>query len=85
MSPAARALSGAVRVYQYTLAPLLGGQCRYTPSCSVYAMDALAAHGAWRGTGLAAWRVLRCSPICAGGHDPVPPARACEAVNPEAV
>jgi putative membrane protein insertion efficiency factor len=84
MSPAALALSGAVRAYQLTLAPLLGGRCRFSPSCSAYARQALADHGALRGVQLATWRVLRCSPLCAGGHDPVP-ARACSAVNPEAV
>ncbi len=84
MSPAASVLRGAVRAYQLSLAPLLGGQCRFSPSCSAYARQALADHGAWHGTRLAAWRVLRCSPLCAGGHDPVP-ARACSAVNPEAV
>ncbi len=72
LNPAVLALSGAVRVYQYTLRPVLGAQCRFTPSCSDYALQALRAHGALRGSGLAAWRVLRCNPWCAGGHDPVP-------------
>ena len=72
MSPAALALSGAVRVYQYTLRPVLGANCRFSLSCSDYALQALRAHGAMRGSGLAAWRVLRCNPWCAGGHDPVP-------------
>jgi putative membrane protein insertion efficiency factor len=95
VTPAARALAGAVRAYQLTLAPLFGGQCRFTPSCSAYAIEALGTHGAARGAALAAWRVLRCSPLCAGGHDPVPmrpaalppvpPGRACAAANPEAV
>jgi putative membrane protein insertion efficiency factor len=74
-SVAALALSGAVRVYQYTLRPVLGANCRFTPSCSDYAIQALRAHGAVRGTGLAARRVLRCNPWCAGGHDPVPACR----------
>ena len=77
MSPAALALTGAVRVYQYTLRPVLGANCRFTPSCSDYALQALRAHGAVRGSGLAAWRVLRCNPWCAGGHDPVPASRLC--------
>ncbi len=71
-SHAARVLMSATRAYQLTLAPLLGGQCRFTPSCSAYAMEAFATHGAARGTGLAVRRILRCSPLCAGGHDPVP-------------
>ncbi len=65
---------GAVRVYQWTLGPVLGGQCRFAPSCSEYAIAALRCHGPLRGTALAAWRVLRCNPWCEGGYDPVPPA-----------
>ena len=80
--PAARVLIGATRTYQLTLGAVLGGQCRFTPSCSAYAMQAFATHGAARGAALAATRILRCSPLCAGGHDPVPPAR--RAPNPEA-
>jgi len=75
MSVAAQPLIGAVRLYQYTVRPLIGATCRFTPSCSDYALQALRAHGALRGTGLAAWRVLRCNPWCACGHDPVPPKR----------
>ena len=66
---------GAVRAYQWTLRPVLGGQCRFYPSCSDYAIGALACHGPLRGTALAAWRVLRCNPFCDGGFDPVPPRR----------
>ena len=65
---------GAVRVYQWTLGPALGGQCRFAPSCSEYAIAALRCHGPLRGSALAAWRVLRCNPWCEGGYDPVPPA-----------
>ncbi len=72
-SPAAIALSGAVRVYELTLRPLIGGHCRFTPSCSAYARQAFAAHGAWAGGRLAARRVLRCHPLNPGGFDPVPP------------
>ncbi len=67
-------LRAAVRLYQAALRPVLGPNCRFTPSCSDYALDALAAHGAVRGSALAARRVLRCNPWCQGGHDPVPPA-----------
>jgi putative membrane protein insertion efficiency factor len=78
-----------VRAYQLSFAALLGGQCRFTPSCSAYAIEALSRHGAGRGTALAARRVLRCSPFCAGGYDPVPlsrhPGRICRAADPEAV
>ncbi len=72
MSPAARLGIGAVRAYQWTLGPVLGGQCRFAPSCSEYAVDAFRRHGALRGSGLAAWRLLRCQPWCDGGYDPVP-------------
>ena len=67
-------LASMVRLYQAALRPVLGPNCRFTPSCSDYALDALHEHGAWRGSGLAARRVLRCNPWCEGGHDPVPPA-----------
>ena len=74
MSPATIALRGAVHTYQWTLRPLLGAQCRFEPSCSCYALDALGAHGAARGAWLAGRRILRCNPWHPGGHDPVPPA-----------
>lgn len=61
-----------VRIYQWTLRPFIGAHCRYEPSCSHYAIEALQRHGAWRGAGLAAWRVLRCNPWTPGGFDPVP-------------
>jgi len=64
-----------VRLYQATVSPLLGPCCRYAPSCSAYAVEALQKHGVWRGLALAAWRVLRCHPLAKGGYDPVPPAR----------
>ncbi|HEY6433211.1 MAG TPA: membrane protein insertion efficiency factor YidD [Acetobacteraceae bacterium] len=63
---------GAVRVYQWTLRPFIGPNCRFYPSCSEYAVEALRSHGALRGSGLAAWRILRCNPWTAGGYDPVP-------------
>jgi putative membrane protein insertion efficiency factor len=61
-----------VRGYQVLLSPLLPPACRYTPSCSHYAIDALAKHGAIRGSWLAARRIARCHPFHPGGHDPVP-------------
>lgn len=66
---------GAVRVYQWTLRPVIGANCRFFPSCSDYAIEAFKAHGAARGGALAARRILRCNPWCDGGYDPVPPAR----------
>ena len=74
-----RILIAFIRVYQYTLSPMLGQRCKYYPSCSSYAIDALREHGAVRGTGMAAWRLLRCNPFSNGGYDPVPPRhRDCE-------
>jgi hypothetical protein len=61
-----------VRVYQVLLSPLLPASCRYTPSCSAYAIEALERHGAVRGGGLAVRRILRCHPFRPGGYDPVP-------------
>ncbi len=71
-TPAARLGIAAVRTYQWTLRPVLGANCRFTPSCSDYAVDALRCHGAARGSALAAWRILRCNPWTEGGYDPVP-------------
>lgn len=70
----ARLLILLVRGYRYWLSPSLGSACRFTPSCSAYAMDALAQHGAMGGSYLTARRLVRCQPWCQGGHDPVPPA-----------
>ena len=69
---AAEALVLLVRLYQWTLRPFIGAHCRYEPSCSHYAIEALRRHGPVRGAGLAAARVLRCNPWHAGGLDPVP-------------
>lgn len=74
----ARLLIFLVRVYQATLSPLFRGCCRFTPSCSEYAIGALAAHGAVRGSWLAAKRILRCNPWGGSGHDPVPGVRGAE-------
>jgi uncharacterized protein len=61
-----------VRGYRYFLKPWLGSACRFEPSCSQYALDALERHGAAGGSMLVGWRLLRCHPWCAGGCDPVP-------------
>ncbi|MCU0258690.1 MAG: membrane protein insertion efficiency factor YidD [Solirubrobacteraceae bacterium] len=65
-----------IRVYQYLLSPMLGQRCKYYPTCSNYAIEALRVHGVVRGTGLATWRIMRCNPFSNGGVDPVPPRRA---------
>ncbi len=61
-----------IRLYRYALSPLLGPVCRFHPSCSEYAQEAIGRYGALRGLGLAMRRVLRCNPWHCGGHDPVP-------------
>jgi uncharacterized protein len=71
--PIRAALIALVRLYRATLSGLLGGQCRFHPSCSVYAEDAIRNRGALVGGALAAWRVLRCNPFGRGGVDPAPP------------
>lgn len=68
----ARLLIGLIKIYRYVLAPWVGGACRFSPTCSCYAIDALQQHGAWRGLALTIGRILRCQPWCAGGYDPVP-------------
>ncbi len=65
-------LIALVRGYQVVLSPLLPAACRYYPSCSVYAIEALERHGAVRGTWLAMRRIARCNPFRPGGFDPVP-------------
>jgi putative membrane protein insertion efficiency factor len=69
----ARLLRGLVHVYRVTLSPLLGPSCRFEPSCSAYALEALERHGARRGAWLSLRRVLRCHPFHPAGFDPVPP------------
>jgi putative membrane protein insertion efficiency factor len=78
-APARLALLGLIRLYRVTLSGWLGGQCRFYPTCSRYAEDAIRLHGAMRGTLMAAWRIARCGPFTAGGVDHVPaPARSTE-------
>lgn len=65
-------LIALIRLYQLTLSPVFGGHCRFTPSCSEYTRQAIAKHGALRGSWLGFRRILRCQPFCEGGEDPVP-------------
>ncbi|HEY0820579.1 MAG TPA: membrane protein insertion efficiency factor YidD [Rhizobacter sp.] len=67
-----RLLMGLVRGYRFFLSPWLGSACRFEPTCSAYALQALERHGAWAGSSLTLRRLARCHPWCAGGHDPVP-------------
>ena len=66
-----------VKAYQVTISPLIGPRCRYQPSCSQYAIEAIKVHGALKGSFLAVRRVLRCHPGHPGGYDPVP-GQACD-------
>jgi hypothetical protein len=65
-------LIALVRAYRLLLKPWLGNACRFEPTCSAYAIEALQRHGAMRGAALGGWRLLRCQPWCNGGCDPVP-------------
>lgn len=73
MSPSARVATVIIRSYQLLLSPFAGGACRFEPSCSAYAIEAVETHGAWRGVILAIRRVSRCHPLGRSGFDPVPP------------
>jgi hypothetical protein len=73
--PLRLALIGLIRFYRATLGTMLGGQCRFYPSCSHYGEQAIREHGALRGSAMAAWRVMRCGPFTPGGVDHVPASR----------
>lgn len=64
---------GCIRLYQILLSPWLGSHCRYSPTCSAYAIEAIREHGTLRGAWMGLARILRCHPFHAGGYDPVPP------------
>jgi putative membrane protein insertion efficiency factor len=66
------ALEQILKLYKRLVSPLLPPACRYVPTCSEYAAEAVARHGVVRGTMLACWRLLRCNPLARGGFDPVP-------------
>ena len=61
-----------IKLYQLTISRLLPNSCRFSPTCSEYAIQALGKHGFFRGSALAGKRILRCNPFCKGGYDPVP-------------
>lgn len=67
-----RMLIAMIRYYQRTISPHQGAVCRYLPTCSHYAVEAIETHGAFKGTLLSIWRILRCNPFSKGGYDPVP-------------
>lgn len=69
-----KALIFLIRTYQMTISPRFShGSCRYIPTCSQYAIEAIEIHGVIKGSLMAAWRILRCNPFSKGGWDPVPP------------
>ena len=71
----AKALVAAIGLYRRVVSPLLPRSCRFHPSCSEFALEAISAHGAWHGGLMAVRRIGRCHPWSAGGVDPVPPRR----------
>lgn len=73
---ARKAVWWLIRVYQLTLSAFIGRRCRFEPSCSHYAQEAVMVHGVWKGCWLAAKRVARCGPLGGHGYDPVPPLNA---------
>lgn len=72
MSPVARALAWLIGVYRRRISPLTPRHCRFEPTCSAYALEAVTTHGALRGSVMALRRILRCHPFTRGGLDPVP-------------
>ena len=74
-APVRIVLIGLIHLYRLVLSGSLGGQCRFSPTCSHYAEDAIREHGALRGSLMAAWRIARCGPFTGGGYDPVPQGR----------
>jgi len=62
-----------IKAYKKVVSPLMPRVCRYYPSCSSYALEAISEHGAIKGSAMALWRIIRCNPFGAGGYDPVKP------------
>lgn len=72
------AFTAPIRWYRRFLSPLKPPMCRFSPTCSAYAIEAIERHGVFRGSWLTVWRILRCQPFSKGGYDPVPEARSKE-------
>lgn len=80
----ARLAALPIRAYRRWISPWKPPTCRFSPTCSAYALEALERHGLLRGSWLSVWRILRCQPFCEGGHDPVPPrADSADRASPE--
>lgn len=74
-----KAMIFLIKTYQMTLSPRFShGSCRYNPTCSQYAIEAIEIHGIFKGTLMAIWRIMRCNPFSKGGWDPVPPKKVKE-------
>lgn len=71
-----------IRVYQYAISPMMASHCRYCPTCSQYAVEAITSHGSVKGLFLAVKRLLRCHPWAEGGYDPVPGTEVCSKPTP---
>ncbi len=67
-----KVLIGLIHFYQRAISANTPPSCRFVPTCSAYAIEAIERFGAFKGTALAVWRILRCNPLCKGGYDPVP-------------
>ncbi|AUI66584.1 MULTISPECIES: membrane protein insertion efficiency factor YidD [Glaesserella] len=77
LSPLAYTILALVHFYRYVISPLLGPRCRFYPTCSTYALEAIKIHGGLKGGWLALKRISRCHPLSEGGEDPVPPKCDC--------
>ena len=73
MRPVSNLLIKLIRFYQKAISPAKISCCRFTPTCSAYAIEAIEVHGPIVGLALCIWRIIRCNPLCKGGYDPVPP------------
>ena len=71
-NPISAVMTGIIKLYRKIVSPLKLPCCRFTPTCSQYALEAIKVHGAFKGGALAVWRILRCNPFSKGGYDPVP-------------
>ncbi len=72
MNPISNLLIIIIKYYRKNISPTKIPCCRFTPSCSAYAIEAIRIHGCIKGTAMSIWRILRCNPLCKGGYDPVP-------------
>jgi putative membrane protein insertion efficiency factor len=80
-----RVLIAMLSAYRRWISPMLRPHCRFTPSCSAYAIEAISTHGAVRGTGLTLRRLAKCQPFFTGGYDPVPPLRPSRLAHPRGI